>query len=342
MYVFMKKQIFGVLCCICIVFSGFSQKQISRAEYIEQYADMAITEMLRTGIPASITLAQACLESANGNSDLALVALNHFGIKCHSSWTGKKTYKDDDAKNECFRVYTSVYESYKDHSEFLVNGRRYAFLFELSPTDYKSWAQGLQKAGYATNPNYATLLIRIIEENKLYMYDQPEKYAVATADTKEKTESTSKFKFTRQPLAKAPAPTVLPPNISHLSPVETKFDKPVYENNKTKFVILQDNETIFVISQKFGIPVWKLFYYNDFVPGQTISNGDVVYIEKKKNQAKKPHFTHTIQKNETLFSVSQLYGVKVSKLATMNRRNPDENIPEGTHIYVRKNLIMFE
>lgn len=338
----MTKQILVVLCSICIAFSGYSQKQTSRADYIAQYADIAMQEMQRTGIPASITLAQACLESADGNSDLALAAQNHFGIKCHSSWTGKRIYKDDDTKNECFRVYNSVYESYKDHSEFLVNGRRYAFLFEFSATDYKAWARGLQKAGYATNPNYAEHLIRIIEENKLYIYDQPEKYKVAVTESQEKSGFASKFNFSRPPLAKAPAPTVAPPDISLLAPAETKFDKPIYEHNRVRFIKLQDNETIFTISQKFGIPVWKLFYYNDFIPGQTLTNGDIVYIEYKRNQAEKPHYTHTVQKGETLFSISQLYGVKVSRLASMNRRNPEEKIPEGTHIYVRKNLIMFE
>lgn len=338
----MAKQIFVVLCCICIAFTTYSQKQTSRSEYISQYADLAMKEMQRTGIPASITLAQACLESADGNSDLALAAQNHFGIKCHSSWTGQKIYKDDDTKNECFRVYNSVYESYKDHSEFLQNGRRYAFLFELPATDYKAWAHGLQKAGYATNPKYAEHLIRIIEENKLYVYDQPEKYQITVTETQEKSGIASKFKFTRPPLTKAPAPTIAPPDISLLAPIETKFDKPIFEHNRAQFVQLQDNETIFTISQKFGIPVWKLFYYNDFVPGQSLTNGDIVYIEHKRNQAEKPHYTHTVQTGETLFSISQLYGIKVSRLASMNRLNPEELLEVGTHIYVRKNLIMFE
>ena len=143
---------------------------MTRQEYIEKYKDDAISEMHRSGVPASITLAQGILESGDGNSKMARVAKNHFGIKCHSDWKGKTFIQDDDTKNECFRKYKSVLDSYKDHSDFLKR-RRYAALFELKITDYKSWAKGLKKAGYATNPKYPQLLIGIIEANELYQYD---------------------------------------------------------------------------------------------------------------------------------------------------------------------------
>lgn len=337
----MDKRYLLFLCCCCMFFTAFSQRQTTRKEYIEKYADLAVSEMRRTGIPASIKLAQAILESANGNSDLAVAARNHFGIKCHSSWTGKTILKDDDAKNECFRVYNSVYDSYKDHSEFLVNGRRYAFLFELEKTDYKAWAHGLSRAGYATNPNYAALLIRIIEDNELFKYDEPEKHNIVFTEP-EKTQRESRFNFIRPPLQNAPAPTGTPPNLKQLQAVDNKFEKSIYENNRTRFIIVQDGETVFSISRKFGIPVWKLFQINDFKPGQSVENGDVVYLERKRNQAEKPYYTHTIKEGETLYTVAQLYAVRVDRLAKMNRRNPDDEIPAGTHIYIRRNLIMFE
>jgi len=149
---------------------GQNRNMMSREEYIETYADLAMREMVRVGIPASITLAQGCLESNNGNSTLARKGNNHFGIKCHD-WTGKKMYHDDDERDECFRSYNSAYHSYMDHSDFLTSRPRYAFLFELKPHDYRGWAKGLKKAGYATASNYASLLIQIIEQNELFRYD---------------------------------------------------------------------------------------------------------------------------------------------------------------------------
>ena len=338
----MNKSVLIFLCFCCTWTSVFSQRQLSRSQYIEKYADLAVSEMQRTGIPASIKLAQALLESANGNSDLAVAANNHFGIKCHSSWTGRTILKDDDAKDECFRVYRTVYDSYKDHSAFLVNGRRYAFLFELSPTDYKAWARGLSKAGYATNPNYAPLLIRIIEDNELYKFDQPEKHNIAVTDPTKTKEREPRFNFMRAPLQNAPAPTTTPPNPSRMQVVETKFGKEIYENNRTKFVILKDGETIFSLSRKLGIPVWKLFFFNDFLPGQELNNGDIVYIERKRNQAERQYSTHTVKEGETIRTISQIYAVKADRIARMNRRNADDAIPTGTHIYIRRNLIMFE
>ena len=149
-----------------------AERRITREEYIEMYKDDAIREMLKSGVPASITLAQGILESGNGNSPLAVYAKNHFGVKCHKGWTGESMRLDDDEKNECFRKYETVYESFKDHSDFLVTRSRYAFLFDLKITDYKGWAKGLKKAGYATNPNYPSLLIDLIEKYELYNYDK--------------------------------------------------------------------------------------------------------------------------------------------------------------------------
>ena len=145
---------------------------MSRAEYIAKYKDLAVAEMHQYGIPASITLAQGMLESGNGNSELARKSKNHFGIKCHSSWEGKKVYHDDDEAQECFRKYPTVRASFRDHSVFLQRAR-YANLFELAITDYKAWSKGLKKAGYATNPKYSEILIKIIEDNQLQQYDKP-------------------------------------------------------------------------------------------------------------------------------------------------------------------------
>jgi len=160
----------GIL-ILAFQFPGFSQKKITVEEYIDKYQDLAISEMKKHRIPASIKMAQAILESGSGNSELAVKANNHFGIKCHKGWTGKTYHKDDDEKDECFRKYKSPEDSYRDHSHFLTSRDRYKSLFDLEITDYKGWAYGLKQAGYATNPRYPELLIRIIEVNGLTRLD---------------------------------------------------------------------------------------------------------------------------------------------------------------------------
>ena len=164
----MKKMFFFI--CLCSVFSCFAQDKTE--QYVAKYKDVAIIEMNRYGIPASITLAQGVLESGNGESRLAVDGLNHFGIKCHENWNGKTILEDDDKKGECFRKYDKVSESYRDHSLFLTERGRYSFLFEYKKTDYKAWAKGLKKAGYATNPKYPQLLIDLIEKHNLSKYDK--------------------------------------------------------------------------------------------------------------------------------------------------------------------------
>ncbi|HON52224.1 MAG TPA: glucosaminidase domain-containing protein [Bacteroidales bacterium] len=331
-----KLGLFAVL--VMLTIAGVAQKKMTRGEYIEAYAPIAVKEMQRTGIPASITLAQACLESNNGNSALTLEANNHFGIKCHTTWSGKKIYFDDDTKNECFRVYPQAIDSYIDHSEFLKNGQRYSFLFSIPVSDYKSWAYGLQKAGYATNPEYAQMLIRIIEDNELYKFDNSETYAIALK-TQEKI-STDNTKVIV--VGSAPNPTVAPPVPTENKSIKKKFGREIYKNNGVEFIILGENETMFLISQKFSIPVWKLYIYNDLKPGQTIDPGGIVYIQPKKVRAEKPYFTHKVQKGETLHSISQLYGISLQRLAKMNKVQPDNTIQEGSNIYVRKQVVQFE
>lgn len=333
----MKKFVFFAI-LLLVGSVSVAQKKMTRGEYITTYASLAVKEMQRSGIPASITLAQACLESGNGNSALALEANNHFGIKCHTTWSGKKIHFDDDSKNECFRVYPEVLDSYIDHSEFLKNGQRYSFLFSIPVSDYKAWAHGLQKAGYATNPEYAQLLIRIIEDNELYKYDNSESYAIALK-TQEKI-STDNVRIVIKGVA--PDPIVAAPIPTENKSIKTKFGREVYKNNGVEFIIMKDNETMFLISQKFSIPVWKLYIYNDLKPGQTIESGGIVYIQPKKLRAEKPYISHKVQKGETLHSISQLYGVSLQRLAKMNKAHIDNTLEEGTNIFVRKQVVQFE
>ena len=232
---------FGLL----ILSNSIFGQEISRKEYIEKYASLAVKQMHQYKIPASITLAQGILESNNGNSRLAVKANNHFGIKCHG-WEGKKIFADDDKENECFRNYKNVLESFVDHSLFLNKYSRYEFLFNYKITDYKSWAKGLKKAGYATNSKYPELLIKIIEENKLYQFDR------------EKIDE------------------------NLISGKRNIYMHP----NKIKYVISQNQETYETIAKSLNIKLKQILKYNDNNKLSVLKVGTKVFIQPKRNRSK--------------------------------------------------------
>ena len=211
---------------------------LTSQQYIAKYKDIAIQEMNQYGIPASITLAQGLYESGSGNSELARNANNHFGIKCTSDWTGRSYYKDDDQHNDCFRVYDRAEDSFRDHSKFLKR-KNYTFLFLLDKNDYKGWAYGLKKAGYATNPQYSQLLINIIEKYSLYQYDQPE-----GPDQKAQREDKVITQIQQNP-APAPKDSVMKSNVS------------------TKLYTVQQGDTLYNISKRFGLTVDELKTLNN-------------------------------------------------------------------------------
>ncbi len=290
------------------------ENRISRTEYIEAYEEIAIEEMNDFHIPASITLAQGILESGNGNSRLAKEANNHFGIKCHKGWTGKSIKMDDDAKNECFRKYKNAETSYKDHSRFLSTRSRYAFLFDLKITDYKSWAKGLKKAGYATNPKYPSLLIKIIEDNKLYEYDKyyGKKYKGKTKKTTLETHSHTTSTKTYKEVT------------------NTINNRKLYINNGVKFIYARKGDTFHKIAQEFNIYTFQVYKNNDMKKKDKPFDGQMLYLEPKKNSSIEPY--HTVRPGENLFDISQEYGIKLKKLAKYNqlKKNaelfPDQNI----------------
>ena len=256
----------------------WSQK-MTREEYINKYQKSAINQMKKYKIPASITLAQGILESNNGNSRLATKANNHFGIKCHSSWNGKKIYADDDKKNECFRSYKNVASSFEDHSLFLTKYDRYKFLFDYKLTDYKSWAKGLKKAGYATNKKYADILIKIIEENKLYKFDNFKK-------------SNSNY--------------------------SNKKRRNIYlHSNRIKYVKAKNDESLLDISNELDIRLWQLYRYNDIDKDYVLTEKEILFIQPKRNKSRT--YTHIVKEGETLRTISQNYGVKIKKLKKRNK-----------------------
>jgi len=306
---------------ITLSINGLTQKQTTK-QYIEKWKNEAITQMNLHKIPASITLAQGILESGNGNSKLASKANNHFGIKCHKSWTGKTFYQDDDEKDECFRKYNNAKESFKDHSLFLQKNR-YKGLFELKITDYKGWAKGLKKAGYATNPKYPKLLISLVERYNLSQYDTPEDLIAANLEEKKKEEKT---------------PIVIKEGKSDNSPTETIVYSLKRKNgktaNKVPFVVTRKGDSYAKLAKDLQIREWQIRKYNDLMEKHTFSEGERVFTKPKRCRAKEKY--HYAKKGETFRDISQLYGVKLKKLYRKNRMEKGTNPKTGQKIYLRK------
>lgn len=289
-----------------------AQREISVEDYIMAYKDVAMEKMKEYGIPASITLAQGILESGSGNSELAREANNHFGIKCHKGWEGKTFHMDDDEKNECFRKYSSPDESYRDHSLFLTQRERYADLFKLNTNDYKGWAHGLKKAGYATNPRYPQLLIKIIEENRLYEFDK----GITPVYLAGKTNRTL-------PSANGTGSISYPPSGNYPLVEIWETGRKVYANNGVKFIFAEKGDNFSVIAADFGIYSWQLPKYNDLDKKATLLEGQIIYLEKKKRKNKEAG-THTVKAGESMHFISQLYGIRLAQLFRKN------DMPEGT------------
>ncbi|MFO7924960.1 MAG: glucosaminidase domain-containing protein [Bacteroidales bacterium] len=280
----------------------------TRSEYIATYSDIAIREMRRSGIPASIKMAQAILESGDGNSTLARRANNHFGIKCHD-WTGRRIYHDDDKRNECFRRYSKPEESFRDHSDFITGRSRYAGLFDLDPNDYTAWAKGLKASGYATNPQYDRLLIKIIEENGLYKLD------------------------TGQTLS-APAVITAAEN-RNINKEPASAERKIMLRNRIKYIVASEGDTYESITREMGLMRWELARYNDIEDNATIDPGDIIYLQPKRSRAERGNETHIVKEGETMHSISQLYGVRLDRLLRRNSGLYGKQPSPGTTIFLR-------
>ena len=342
-----------VLLVLCLIHLNLTAQNYSRSQYINKYKDIAVRQMNAYGIPASIILAQACLESGNGNSRLAVKGNNHFGIKCHNGWKGKKIYKTDDKFGDCFRKYISAEESFKDHSEFLKNGRRYQSLFSLSQTDYKAWARGLKAAGYATNPKYAQLLIDIIEKNNLTQYDNDGTKASKKAARKrlkeerkaKKLQQNQNVQGTGAAVAGATtaiiASTTNSGSVAGLTPLKNSrfytaaLSRPLYKINGVTMHITNKGDSYAQIAKDYKLFKRELLKFNDInVKGDVLlSEGDIVYLEKKKRKNKKG--SYRANEGESLYMISQLTGVRLSSLKALNNINENKELQQGTIIKLK-------
>ncbi len=294
---------------------GATANQITRVQYIDQWKDVAQKNMVEYNIPASIILAQGIIESGFGNSDLARKANNHFGIKCHSTWTGGKFYKDDDAKDECFRSYGHAMDSYRDHALFLTSGKRYESLFSLEVTDYKSWAHGLKKAGYATHPEYAQKLIRVIEENDLHQFDS--------------------FDSHNKPTIKPNSPVARPGKSRNDNDLTiTVGALNTSSVNHVNCVLVQTGQTLYRISKETGVSLRQLYKYNDFEEGkEVLQTGEIVYLQPKRMKSSNKKQITVKESNTSLRQISQQEGVRLKALMRKNKiADADAVLPTKTKI----------
>lgn len=315
-----------------------------RAEsYIETYSSIAVAEMHRSGIPASITLAQGLLESGYGRSPLAVEGNNHFGIKCHSDWTGDHMNMDDDERNECFRKYAEAAESYRDHSDFLRYKSRYAFLFDYEVTDYKSWAYGLKKAGYATDPEYAPKLIRIIETYDLGRFDTgAASYADAVADGDVTESAAIASGKTVGGIPEPPSKLEQPERYvgkGHTGTFVVSLQREVLALNGIPFVYAREGETYRSIAASYDLFPGELAAFNDRKnPDTRLVPGEPVYLQRKAKTAVKGLDKHICNEGETLYDVSQKYAVRLKELMKMNGiRQETATLREDQTLYLRAN-----
>ncbi|MCK9207941.1 MAG: glucosaminidase domain-containing protein [Salinivirgaceae bacterium] len=304
-----------IISLILFSVATFGQAKLTREDYINRYSDMAIREMKRSGVPASITLAQGMLESDNGNSTLAAKANNHFGIKCHNDWNGGTYYHDDDRPNECFRKYKTAEGSYVDHSDFLTQHQRYAFLFEYETTDYKSWAKGLKQAGYATNKNYAELLIKIIEDNELYRFDDKNYH--------------KKLIVKKKRTGKEPADEE-----GSINP----FGNDVMAYNRIEYVISKEGDTYESVAERHKVMPWQIYKYNELTKDSVLIPGTRLYLQPKRRKAAVEDKFHVLQDGENMYEISQQFGMKLKHLYRLNRMQPGTEPNVGTRLSLRKKV----
>ncbi|MBP3787656.1 MAG: glucosaminidase domain-containing protein [Prevotella sp.] len=301
----MKRYIFAVFLLFITLIPADAQSikwNKSYSDYFSTWGEVAVQQMVQYRIPASITLAQGVLESGAGKSELARKANNHFGIKCNG-WTGRKSYHDDDERGECFRAYDNAYQSYVDHSVFLTNSPRYRRLFDLKRTDYKGWAKGLKACGYATSPTYATRLIEIIETYGLHRYD------VGKGFDKQRIEQMHQSADQRQ----------------------------VFTFNNNYYVRARRGDTFRRIADDVDVSYRRLAKFNERDKNDTLEEGEIIWLQKKRRKAPKEfkNRPHRVEPGESMYIISQRYGIRLKNLYKMNGLSPDYVIQTGDLLRVR-------
>ena len=318
----------AVLGCLT-VFTGKAQR-VTAAQYIAQYKDIAIAEMKRTGVPAAVTLAQGLLETESGNSELVKRSNNHFGIKCKNTWTGSSVTHDDDARGECFRSYATAEGSFKDHSDFLHGNTRYGFLFNLDPADYKSWANGLKRAGYATNPRYPEILINNIEQYFLQQYTLAALKELPGYDSAFYAvyRSGSDLQRTNHKLVRTSMDTAAETS----APIQDK----IMVINKSKCVFAKKGTSLLAIATRNNVNLSRLLDFNDLNNDGLLAQDQYVFLQKKSKTGETDAYTS--REGETLYSISQKNGISLQYLAEYNLLFANDHIKAGTLLFLKPGL----
>ena len=365
----MKQLLLLTLTLWMAIQTGWTQNNSTTIAYITQFKAIAMKEMKRTGVPASITLAQAILESNSGESNLAKNHNNHFGIKCKSDWTGAKTYQDDDAKQECFRAYDAAELSFKDHSNFLKSRPNYVDLFLLDAVDDTAWAYGLKKAGYATASDYPKKLLKIIDDYELAQYNFPEleneieveeapvktlnkPLGIAQMNSNESLAPLPSKSLPTQPLPAVQKDTITAVQTTQKEPVKidttkaTPMTQPIlpkkpkynypegrFRINQVPVILGKENMSFIDIALKYNVPLYKLFEYNDIEFSNLLAKDQLIFLAPKK-KAGATSF-HTVKYNTSLHEISQLEGMQLSLLKLYNPQLTDP-VKEGTQVLLFK------
>jgi hypothetical protein len=315
----------------------YAQNNPDVINYINTYKELAINEMQRTGVPASITLAQGIHESEAGNSDLVKRSNNHFGIKCKDDWSGERVYHDDDARGECFRSYPTASESYRDHSDFLKRGSRYAFLFDLDPSDYQAWANGLRKAGYATNVRYSQILIKYIQDYNLNQYSliamgkiKPSDEVVLTVPGTPAQPLTSLNQGPPVVVTPGPGGAVVQPSgaVSRNAYPEGEF-----QINHTRVIFVRAGTSLLAIANQYELPLGRLLEFNDLKEEDVVVKDQLLFLQRKRRTGSSEY--HIVQQGESIYDICQQEGVRFQDLLDMNLLTPDVQPAAGEKIYLQ-------
>lgn len=321
------KKLFFLLTSFFLFSQILCAQYMTAAEYVAQYKDIAISEMKRMGVPAAISLAQGLLETENGNSDLVKSSNNHFGIKCKSTWTAETVSHDDDAPGECFRAYKTAEDSYRDHSNFLRGSDRYAFLFKIDPRDYKAWAYGLRKAGYATNPRYPEILIKNIEQNNLEQY---------TLEAIDQVPVYDASKYSDDPEEKGNKEITIASTAQN-DPGNNSTGFTGFIINGSKALLVPKGISLLAIASQNNINLNRLLEINDLVKDGLLEKEQYIFLEKKQKQGDKDYYI--VQEGETIYDVAQKNGILLQSLYEYNNISAADNIYPGTKILLRPSIV---
>jgi len=340
-----KLKILVLLITTLAIKNSFAQQDPVIVQYINTYKELAIAEMQRTGIPASIKLAQGIHETSAGTSDLVKRSNNHFGLKCKAEWTGMSVKHTDDAPNECFRKYESSKDSYKDQSDYLKKSARYAFLFALDPTDYKAWASGLKKAGYATNPKYTQVLIKLIEDYDLQDYTmialgklKPGQETLAKSGTGNNDKTPGKIIMDDKPVVMPPEQEVVVYAKKETNQPVVAGPKPDYPEgefkiNETKVIYAKKGTSYLSIAEKYTIPLARIFEFNEMKVQEFVDRDRLIYIMRKRKTGLSDQ--HTVKPGETLSDIAQTQALRLESLLEYNFLQPNMQPAVGSVLYLR-------